>query len=313
VEEKASFLNSGDCFVLLTPEKMYCWQGNASNAEEQASAKAISEELKDDNLPEGVKDREVVEVKEGEEPEDFWAKLGGKADYPRLAPGDPEPKEPRLFQCTNMTGVFTCDEVPNFDQGDLVMDDVMILDCFNVVYVWVGEGANEQEKKMAIQTAEDYVKAAAESDGRDPDTSIMSVKACKEPASFTSQFRGWDAELFAANRFEGPYERKLREKREAEGKQAAEAKAAEDKEAEEAKAKADSEAAAKAVAAEKASGSTFSLEELQNGIPEGVDAANKPVYLDDNVFRELFEMEKDAYNKLAGWKKTNLKKKHKLF
>jgi len=31
------------------------------------------------------------------------------------------------------------------------------------------------------------------------------------------------------------------------------------------------------------------------------------------VFRELFEMEKDAYNKLAGWKKTNLKKKHKLF
>merc|ERR1719305_2059095 len=103
-----------------------------------------------------------------------------------------------------------------------------------------------------METAEQYVKAASESDGRDPDTTVMQVKACKEPAAFTSQFRGWDPDLFAANRFEGPYERKLREQREAKEKA--------EKEAEAAAAKAAEEEAAKAAAAEKASGSTFTLE-----------------------------------------------------
>merc|ERR1719231_1373567 len=227
VEEEAKNLNSGDCFVLLTPSHMYCWQGNASNE--------ISEELKDDNLADGAPDRTVVVVPEGEEPEEFWKALGGKAEYPKLAAGDPAPKEPRLFQCTNMTGVFTCDEIANFDQSDLVMDDVMILDCYNIVFLWVGEGANDTEKKMGMETAEAYVKAAAESDGRDPDTTIMQVKACKEPLQFTSQFTGWDADLFAANRFEGPYERKLREQREAKEKAEKEANAQAEKEAAEAK------------------------------------------------------------------------------
>merc|ERR1719305_1423221 len=99
-----------------------------------------------------------------------------------------------------------------------------------------------------METAEQYVKAASESDGRDPDTTVMQVKACKEPAAFTSQFRGWDPDLFAANRFEGPYERKLREQREAAEKEAA---AEEAKEAEAAAAKAAEEEATKAAAAEK--------------------------------------------------------------
>merc|ERR1719272_587607 len=113
---------------------------------------------------------------------------------------------------------------------------------------------------MGMQSADAYVKAASENDGRDPDTTIMQVKACKEPAAFTSQFLGWDAGLFAANRFEGPYEKKLREAREAKEKEDNAANAAADKEAAE-----DAAAAEKAAAAESASGSSFSLEELQKG------------------------------------------------
>merc|ERR1719231_731534 len=62
VEEEAKNLNSGDCFVLLTPTHMYCWNGNASNDEEKTSAKLIAEELKDDNLAEGAPDRTVVVI-----------------------------------------------------------------------------------------------------------------------------------------------------------------------------------------------------------------------------------------------------------
>ena len=29
------------------------------------------------------------------------------------------------------------------------VDDIFLLDCFTEVYVWVGDGANDSEKKMA--------------------------------------------------------------------------------------------------------------------------------------------------------------------
>merc|ERR1719382_144721 len=38
VEEKATSLNSGDCFVLLTPAVMYVWKGSASSDVEFSTA-----------------------------------------------------------------------------------------------------------------------------------------------------------------------------------------------------------------------------------------------------------------------------------
>eukprot|EP01046_Picozoa_sp_COSAG06_P011996 COSAG06_NODE_692_length_13043_cov_369.439509_7_plen_61_part_00 len=32
------------------------------------------------------------------------------------------------------------------------VDDIFLLDCFTEVYVWVGDGANDSEKKMASGT-----------------------------------------------------------------------------------------------------------------------------------------------------------------
>lgn len=43
------------------------------------------------------------------------------------------PKEPRLFQVSNVTGAIVVTEVPNFNQDDLLSEDVMVLDTFNQV------------------------------------------------------------------------------------------------------------------------------------------------------------------------------------
>ena len=53
----------------------------------------------------------------------------------------------------------------------------MILDTFSEVFVWIGRGANEIEKKEALKTAQDYIKTDPSS--RDLDsTTLIQVRDC---------------------------------------------------------------------------------------------------------------------------------------
>jgi len=45
-EEKAMSLNSMDCFVLVAPTAVYCWQGNGATDAEKESSVKIAELLK---------------------------------------------------------------------------------------------------------------------------------------------------------------------------------------------------------------------------------------------------------------------------
>lgn len=75
------------------------------------------------------KGKEVLLISEGQEKDDFWEAIGGKEEYSsdkRLQVSD-DPHMPRLFQCSNAKGRLTIEEIPNFDQSDLIEDDVMIL------------------------------------------------------------------------------------------------------------------------------------------------------------------------------------------
>ena len=45
------------------------------------------------------------------------------------------------------------EEVLDFSQEDLEEDDVMILDAWKELFVWVGESARKEEKREAIKTA----------------------------------------------------------------------------------------------------------------------------------------------------------------
>jgi hypothetical protein len=76
-----------------------------------------------------AKGKEVLLISEGQEKDDFWDAIGGKESYSsdkRLQISD-DPHSPRLFQCSNAKGKFTIEEIPHFDQSDLIEDDVMIL------------------------------------------------------------------------------------------------------------------------------------------------------------------------------------------
>ncbi len=331
VECKASSLNSGDCFVLSSQDCLYVWLGSASSDEEKETAKATSGLLAS---------RDAEAVAEGEEAEAFWELLGGKGEYAKVEEADIDFGSPRLFQlCDAAVGGLglKVEEIYNFSQDDLCIDDVMLLDAGTEVFLWIGTGASKNEKAEALGLAQKYIQHAAGQSGRDCDVPILQVQPGHEPFNFTSNFVGWSSDK--AQNFSDPYAAKLelvkaekakrqaeREAEEAAKHAATAAKMEEVARAEEA---AKAEAAAKEAAEESAataaaaaaaevptvaSGDTFSCEALKGmGKADGIDPTKKENYLDDAEFEKLFAMARAAFGELKLWKQQDLKKKVGLY
>jgi len=67
--------------------------------------------------------------------------------------------EPRLFHASNAHGYFHVEEIPNFGQDDLINDDIMLLDAYQTIYVWIGNQSNKFEKNGAYKTANRYIES----------------------------------------------------------------------------------------------------------------------------------------------------------
>uniref|UniRef100_A0A8C1L505 Gelsolin n=1 Tax=Cyprinus carpio TaxID=7962 RepID=A0A8C1L505_CYPCA len=187
VDAVASSLNSNDAFVLVTASGSMLWLGHGTSNAEKTGAKKLASIL-------GV---DLSEISEGAEGDDFWSALGGKAEYrtsERLK-NKIDTHPPRLFACSNKTGQFLIEEVPGeMTQEDLASDDVMILDTWDQVFVWIGNEANEDEKSEAVISAAKYIESDPAS--RDKRTPIVTVKQGFEPPTFTGWFLGWDHDFW---------------------------------------------------------------------------------------------------------------------
>jgi hypothetical protein len=204
--EVAASLNSNDCFVLETPSATYIWYGKGCSGDERDMANQVAGAVSPSSEP--------VKIQEGSEPEAFWEALGGKGEYAsgkmfeEVLPSHP----PRLFQCSNAKGRFFVEEIFDYAQEDLVEEDVMILDVYDSLYVWVGRGANETEKKEALRVAQEYVKT--DPSGRDPDAcTMMQVKQGFEPLNFTCHFLDWNPDLWKKDSSYESYRKSLEGKK----------------------------------------------------------------------------------------------------
>jgi hypothetical protein len=297
VEEQASSLNSGDCFALVTTPTVYVWAGKGANASEKTFASNIGRIL--------ASGRKVQSVDEGSEPADFWSAIGGKGEYPNSKDLEEGLREPRLFHCTTAsTGSFKMTEVFNFTQDDLCNDDVMIMDTFAEVYVWVGHDSTKEEKDNAFKAALDFVANAP--DGRSKETPIYRIFAGSEPPTFSCHFLGWDDRK--ANDFSDPYANKLKNLGSATGV----GKATDSKSPTAAKGGLERVTAGDIGFSDWKS-SSHSLADLQNGCPKGVDPGSKELYLADAEFLKLFKLDKNAWIGQPKWKKDQAKKANKLF
>ncbi|XP_019936216.1 scinderin like a [Paralichthys olivaceus] len=184
VEPVASSLNTNDVFVLKASNSVKLWVGKGGTPEEKEAAKYVA------SLLGGT----VSEVQETKEPADFWALLGGKKEYQTSKTLENTVRAPRLFGCSNKTGRVIAEEVPSeFTQLDLAPDDVMILDCGNQIFIWVGKDANETEKTESLKIATEYL--SSDPSGRQG-LPITTIKQGEEPPSFTGWFHAWDPKMW---------------------------------------------------------------------------------------------------------------------
>ncbi|XP_077997752.1 advillin-like isoform X1 [Glandiceps talaboti] len=289
VPARAASLNSNDVFIVQTPKNIYLWCGKGCSGDEREFAKQICK---------AISPREYTMVPEGQEPTDFWSALGGKSTYastPRLQESDAE-RQARLFQCSNASGRFTVEEAFDFIQDDLIEDDVMLLDTWDEIFIWIGSGANDTEKKGAVATASEYIKT--DPSGRDEDTPLIVIKQGHEPPTYTGWFGVWDAFKWSEGKTYEQLKAELGDQNAGVQLSASDVK----------------NIAGGAGSDDPSSYPKFSLAELQaEELPMGVDATKKEFYLNDGEFKTLFGMDIAAYLSKPQWKKNDLKKKAGLF
>ncbi|KAL4001095.1 hypothetical protein ACER0C_006394 [Sarotherodon galilaeus] len=291
VVARAASLSSNDVFLLKTDNISYLWYGKGCNGDEREMGKAISDVLSR---------HEKRVVMEGQEPAEFWIALGGKGPYAsdRRFEREEPLHSPRLFECSNQTGRFKITEVDDFAQCDLDEDDVMLLDTWEELFLWIGNSSYEYETKEALNSARDYLRTHPA--GRDPDTPIIFVKQGYEPPTFTGWFNAWDPHKWSGGNSYEEMKNKL----------------------------SDSTSISQITLSGMSSSSASSLSSSGTGkfldpellvnktpdeLPDGVDPTRKEDYLSDQDFENLLGSTRADFQRLPKWRQNDLKKKAGIF
>ncbi|KAK5872261.1 hypothetical protein PBY51_012977 [Eleginops maclovinus] len=285
----ASSLNSNDVFLLKSQSGIHLWCGKGSSGDERAMAKEVSSVI-GQNSKQGSEEI----VAEGQEPFEFWELVGGKAPYAndkRLQETVLD-HQPRLFECSNKTGRFILNEVMQFTQDDLNEDDVMLLDTWDQVVLWIGKEANEVERKEAVVTSREYLRTHP--GARDPDTPIVLIKQGFEPPTFTGWFTAWDPSKWSGGKSYEELKKEL-------GDEISPVNVTIEQ---------------NCVESEK-NFQCFPLDDLvnklANELPEGVDPTQKEKHLSDSDFNDIFGITKDDFASMPQWKQLKTKKEVGMF
>ncbi|XDV28090.1 hypothetical protein PO909_031483 [Leuciscus waleckii] len=165
VEPRVSSLNSGDCFLLVTPEHCFVWIGEFANVIERAKASELATfiQLNHDlgcraslveTIEEGVKSQSPASA-------EFWKILGGTASYQSAgSPDEDEMFESAIVETNCIFRLVDDKLLPDDDSWGKVprstllgSKEVIVFDFGSEVYVWHGKEVTLAQRKVAFQLA----------------------------------------------------------------------------------------------------------------------------------------------------------------
>ncbi|XP_074660460.1 uncharacterized protein LOC141912918 isoform X2 [Tubulanus polymorphus] len=163
VEPKAYSLNSGDCFVLITPDKVFLWIGEFSNVIEKVKSKEVAatvSEKKELGFKSGKPLIEINERKQDNFPE-FWEALGGKGKYAESGPPQEDSLYEEMIMETNIvykvadSELIPCEEYWGraLKHDMLQSKEAYVFDFGSEVYIWQGRQVSPETRKDAVRLA----------------------------------------------------------------------------------------------------------------------------------------------------------------
>ncbi|KAL3370546.1 hypothetical protein AABB24_007547 [Solanum stoloniferum] len=185
-----SSLNHDDVFILDTKDKIYQFNGANSNIQERAKSLEVIQFLKE-KYHEGTCDVAIVDdgnLQAESDSGSFWVLFGGFAPISKkvITEDDivPEKTPPKLSSITDGQVSPVDGEL---SKSSLENNKCYLLDCGAEVFVWIGRVTQLEERKVAIQTAEEYLV----SENRPKATRVTRVIQGYETHSFKSNFDSW--------------------------------------------------------------------------------------------------------------------------
>ncbi|XP_045066457.1 supervillin isoform X6 [Coregonus clupeaformis] len=165
VEPRASSLNSGDCFLLITSHHCFVWTGEFANVIEKAKAAELAQFIQT-KRDLGCRANYVELIEEGINThsyaaKEFWKILGGQASYQSAGtPDEDELYESAIVETNCIYRLVDDKLVPDDDFWGKVPrctmlspKQVLVFDFGSEVYVWHGKEVTLVQRKVAFQLA----------------------------------------------------------------------------------------------------------------------------------------------------------------
>uniref|UniRef100_A0A668AU64 Supervillin a n=1 Tax=Myripristis murdjan TaxID=586833 RepID=A0A668AU64_9TELE len=165
VEPRASSLNSGDCFLLITPHHCFIWTGEFSNVIEKNKAKELANFIQT-KRDLGCRANYVHVIEEGinihsQAAKEFWTILGGQTTYQSAGtPDEDELYEGAIVETNCIYRLMDDKLVPDDDFWAKVPrccllnpKEVLVFDFGSEMYIWHGKEVTLAQRKVAFQLA----------------------------------------------------------------------------------------------------------------------------------------------------------------
>ncbi|KAL6098147.1 svil [Pungitius sinensis] len=165
VEPRASSLNSGDCFLLVTPHHCFIWTGEFANVIEKNKASELANFIQR-KRDLGCRANYVHVIEEGvsthsHSAKDFWNILGGQSSYQSAGtPDEDELYEGAIVETNCIYRLIDDKLVPDDDFWAKVPScsllfpkEVLVFDFGSEMYIWHGKEVTLAQRKVAFQLA----------------------------------------------------------------------------------------------------------------------------------------------------------------